>query len=197
MDKPPGASDPQPFALRPVLVPICLTLGLITLWILMHYYAGLSRDGELYALQALARLRPNLAGDIYLAYGSQDRFTIFSPLYARVIALLGLQQAARVLFVICTVWFFAASWALARALWDSATAWLATGTLIICVSFYGGYVIFHYAEFYLSARSLGEALIVTALALHFHGRARLALAVAVAALAIHPLMVLPGLLLLI
>jgi hypothetical protein len=195
MDTPHGARGS--FALRPVLVATCLALGLAALWLLTHHYRGLSQDGELYALQALARLRPNLANDIYLAYGSQDRFTVFSPLYAELIGMLGLQTAARVLFVICTVWFFAAAWAVARALWGSATAWLAAAALIVCVCFYGGYGIFHYAEFYLSARSLGEALVVTALALHFLGRPRFALAVAIAALAIHPLMVLPGLLLII
>ena len=86
---------------------------------------------------------------------------------------------------------------MARELTDTDTAWLAVAILIMTTGFYGAYSVFHYSELYLTARSLAEALVVTALAAHFRGWRRTGLSVTVAALFIHPLMALPGLLLLI
>ena len=61
-----------------------LVWGLLALatWALSHRYLGLFHDARLYTLQALARLHPALSADVFLRFGSQDRFTIFSPLYA-------------------------------------------------------------------------------------------------------------------
>src|SRR6185437_3216574 len=57
--------------------------------------------------------------------------------------------------------------------------------------------VFRLSEQYLTARFPAEALVLTALACHFRGRKPLALLLAVAALFVHPLIALPGLLLLI
>ncbi len=65
-----------------------LSLALVLLWSLTHRYAGLSGDAELYAFQAMARLHSNLATDLYLQFGSQDHYTLFSPLYAAMIDIL-------------------------------------------------------------------------------------------------------------
>ena len=50
-----------------------LTLMLVSLWALTHRYQGFARDGELYAIQASARLNPALGVDVYLESTSQDR----------------------------------------------------------------------------------------------------------------------------
>lgn len=178
-------------------VAIALTLMLVVLWALMHHYQGFARDGELYAVQASARLNPAMRADVYLANSSQDRYSIFSLVYASLISALGLQSAELLLFVLCTVGFLTAAWALTRELSSSDAAWLAIAMLISTTGFYGAYAIFHYSESYLTARSVAEAMVVAALAAHFHGWRRLGLSIAVAALVIHPLMALPGLLLLI
>jgi hypothetical protein len=170
---------------------------LVALWGLTHHYKGFSRDGELYAVQALERIHASLGADVYLENTSQDRYTIFSPLYAALIGALGLQNAELLLFVLCTAWFLVAAGALARELTDEGTSWLAVALLVITGGYYGAYSIFSYSENYLTARSLAEALVVTALACHFLGRRRLGLIVASGALFIHPLMAFPGLLLLI
>jgi hypothetical protein len=170
---------------------------LAALWGLTHHYKGFSRDGELYAVQALERIHPSLGTDVYLADTSQDRYTVFSPIYAALIGAVGLHNAELLLFVICTAWFLAAAWFVARELTDEGTAWLAVALLVITGGYYGAYSIFSYSENYLTARSLAEALVVTALACHFFGRRRLSLVVAAGALCIHPLMAFPGLLLLI
>src|ERR1700716_2976027 len=109
---------------------LSLALMLVTLWLLMHGYHGLTGDGQIYAFQALARLHPHLATDLYLQNTSQDRFTIFSPLYAWVIGLFGLENAARLLAVLFTVWLWAAAWSFARAIIDRDGAWLAVAFLL-------------------------------------------------------------------
>jgi hypothetical protein len=184
-------------AIQRLTITTALISMLVALWALMHRYTGLARDGELYAVQALARIRPNLSVDVYLANASQDRYTVFSRIYASFVHAFGLQTAAMLLFVLCTVWFLTAAWFLARELSNRDTAWLAVAMLISTVGFYGAYAIFHYSENYLTARTAAEALVVTSLVAHFRGRWHLGLGVAVGAMFIHPLMALPGVLLLI
>jgi hypothetical protein len=175
---------------------IALVLLLLAIWLLTHGYHGLTGDAQIYAFQALARIHPPLATDLYLQNTSQDQFTIFSPLYASFIGLLGLETAARLLTVTFTVWLLAAAWSLASAVTDRHSAWAAVATLLIVAGDYGGSGVFHMLEPYLSARLPAEALIVTAIACHFRGFERLGLLLAIGALLLHPLIALPGLLLL-
>ena len=170
---------------------------LAALWALTHRYQGFARDGELYAVQALSRLQPQLAADLYLQNTSQDHYTVFSPLYAWLIGIMGLQNAELLLFAACSIGFLAGAWFLARELSDGDAAWLTVALFVVTIGYYGAYQIFSYSENYLTARSLAEALIVAALACHVGGRRGLALAVAACAMFIHPLMALPGVMLLV
>lgn len=189
-----GADD---FLWRRVALSITCALMMLALWAITHYYRGFARDGQLYAVQALARVHPPLGADIYLQNTSQDQFTFFSPLYASFIKVLSLRPAEMVLFVLCTAGFLSAAWALARSLSSANNAWLSVALLIVTVGHYGSSEIFNYSENYLSARSLGEALTVAALASYFAGARRTGLFIGVAALFVHPLMALPGVLLLV
>jgi hypothetical protein len=57
-----------------------LLLHCVIAWALSHGYRGLFHDAGLYTLQALARLTATSLGhDLFLRFGSQDRYTIFSP----------------------------------------------------------------------------------------------------------------------
>jgi hypothetical protein len=175
---------------------LALLLMLVTLWLLMHGYPGLTGDGQIYAFQALSRIHPQFTQDLYLQNTSQDRFTIFSPAYAWLIASFGLDQAGRWLFVVISFWFLAAAWCLARALTPRDAAWLAVAFLLIVAGEYGGSGVFRLSEQFLTARLPAEAVIVTALALHFRSRRALGLLLAIGALFVHPLIALPGVLLL-
>ena len=174
-----------------------MTLVLVALWSVTHPYKGLNGDAELYAVQAMARIHPGLATDIFLQNGSQDKYTIFSPLYARLISWLGLTAAALTLWLSFKVWLFAAAWALARAVSNGRIACLAVALLMIADGTYGGYGVFRYAEDWLTARSFAEALVVAAIALHFYNFKTIGLLTAAIALFVHPLMALPGLLVLV
>jgi len=174
---------------------LSLALILVTLWLLMHGYHGLTGDGQIYAFQAFARLRPQLTGDLYLQNTSQDQFTLFSPLYAWFIALLGLENAARLLTLLFTLWFLAAAWSFARSITGRDAAWLAVAFLLIVAGDYGASGVFRILDPFLTARLPAEALTITAVGCHVRGMKRLGLLLALGALFIHPLMALPGLLL--
>jgi hypothetical protein len=173
-----------------------LALMLVTLWLLLHGYHGLTGDGQIYAFQAFARIHPQLATDLYLQNTSQDQFTIFSPLYAWMIGILGLESAARLLIVIFTAWLLMAAWSFVRAIAGRDAAWLAAAFLLIVPGDYGASGVFRISEQFVTARLPAEALIVTALAFHIRGWKKLGLFLALGALFMHPLIALPGLILL-
>lgn len=172
-------------------------LILVTIWLAFHGYHGIAGDGQIYAFQAFARLRSQLTADLYLQNTSQDQFTLFSPLYAWWIGLLGLEHAARLLTLVFCVWLLAATWIFAAAVAGRGTAWLAAAFLLIIAGDYGGAGVFQILDPSLTARLPAEALIITALGCHVRGKKRLGLGLALGALLIHPLLALPGLLLLV
>ncbi len=174
---------------------LSLALMLVTLWLLMHGYHGLTDDGQIYAFQAFSRLHSQLTADLYLQNTSQDQFTLFSPLYAWCIALLGLENAARRLTLLFTLWFLAAAWSFARFVTGRDAAWLAVAFLLIIGGYYGASGVFRILDPFLTARLPAEALTITAVGCHIRGMKWLSLLLALGALFVHPLMALPGLLL--
>jgi hypothetical protein len=173
-----------------------LVLVLAAIWQLLRGYHGITDDGQIYAFQAIARIHPYLASDLYLQNTSQDQFTVFSPFYAWFIELLSLEHAARLLTLLFTLWFLAAAFNTARCMGGRDCAWLAVACLLITAGSYGGSGVFRFAETFLTARLPAEALIVSSLLCYLRGRKRLAVTVATLALIVHPLIALPGLLLL-
>lgn len=169
---------------------------LIALWSLTHRYLGFDGDAKLYAIQALAKIHPALNHDVYLQNESQDRYTVFSPLYAWCIELFGLQSAELALTIVFKAWFLAAAWSLIRALSTSTVAFLTVASFIILPAGYGALHLFQYSEDWLTARSMAEAMVVTSIAMYVRGFKTIGFVVAIAAMAVHPLMALPGLLLL-
>jgi hypothetical protein len=189
---------------HPFFATVALALTVLAIWALTHEYRGLVYDGQIYAVQALAKLRPTLNADLFLQNTTQDRFTIFPQVYAWVISWIGLNPAALLLTVLFSVWFLYAAWNLTAHLFNSASsvrscdfAWPTVFLVIITGGHYGAYGVFHFLEPFLTARLPAEALIVTALAVYLRGSERIGFALAAAALFIHPLMALPGVLLLI
>ena len=164
------------------------------LWSLRHHYLGLGGDARLYAVQALARVHPNLFKDLYLQNASQDSYTLFSSLYAPCIGLIGLGNAALTLTLAFKILFFAASWVLARRLFDGPCAFSAVALLILIPGTYGAFGVFQYAEDWLTARSAAEALVVTAIACSLSGLRLSGLLIVCGAMLLQPLIALPGLL---
>lgn len=173
-------------------------LGMILAsWGLMHHYKGLGYDAQLYAFQALAKLQPVLNDDLFLLHASQDRYTIFSGFYAFFIEIFGLSNAAQILWGAFTITLLASGWYIIDRLISRRVAWLCVLLLVITLGHYGAYSVIHYSEDYLTARTAAESMVALSLALHIGGRRTLALVVSLFAMLFHPIMALPGLLMLI
>jgi hypothetical protein len=168
----------------------------LALWCLTHRYGGLVGDSELYAFQALSRIEPGLGRDVFLNFASQDRYTVFSPIYSFFIGILGVRAAAIGLLALFKICFYGAVFAFTRQLSDDRIAVLTTTVAIVMPGEYGAYHVFRVSEDMLTARTLAEALAMVALCLHVYGRRALALGVAAVTLCLHALMALPMLLLL-
>jgi hypothetical protein len=156
---------------------------------LVHPYEGIFHDANLYTLQALARLHPeSLTQDVFLHFGSQDRFTLFSPLYAAAIRLLGVDHAAALLTWLSQLLLIGAAGWLARSLMPALLAWLGVALVIALPGDYGPDRIFACIEPFLTPRMGAEACTLAAVAAAFSGRRVWCLALLAAALLLHPVM---------
>jgi hypothetical protein len=147
-------------------------------------------------MQAVARVHPNFATDVMLHGTSQDAFTLFSPLYAALMQKMGMIGAGILLFAFCTAGYLFAAWLLVRRLFNSYAAYLTVAVLICVSSDYGAWSIFSCAEDFLTARSLAETCVVGSIAAYYWQRPWAAAGLLGIGLFVHPLMALPGVLLL-
>jgi hypothetical protein len=171
-------------------------LTLVAAWSLSHRFRGFSGDAKLYAFQALARIHPALYHDIFLENASQDRFTIFPTLYAWCIGLLGMNHAEMILTLLCKAGFLSAAWWLASAVCTRRVAFLIVLSLDVVNGGYGGGSVFQYSEDWLTARTVAEPMVLAATAMYLRDLKISAWLAMAAALLVHPLVALPGLLLL-
>ncbi len=166
------------------------------LWALARPYGGLVHDSRLYALQALGRLSPDSLGqDVFLRFGSQDAFTIFSPAYGAAIAVFGLDDAALLLSLAGHLWWFGALAAVATRMLGPARGLAAVALVAGLPGFYSAWDVFRYAEPFLTPRLFGEAAVLTGVALLIRQHRAMAAGFMLLGMAIHPLMSFPGLLL--
>jgi hypothetical protein len=168
----------------------CLT---VAFWMLLHPYRGIEHDSVLYAVLALARLHPAALGhDLFVRYGTQDSFTIFSPLFASAIRTLGLEPAAAIMTFITQVAFLAATWLLARRLMPVHLALLAVGLVVVLPSWYGSNSVFAYFEAFLTPRQSAEAFALAGLAAAASSRQVIAALCMVVAMLLHPIIAAAG-----
>lgn len=167
----------------------CLLLGGL-LWLLGHPYAGVWHDARLYMLAAAHWSAPaSYARDLFFIFGSQDDFTLFSPLYGALIHLAGGNAAAiSILLGGALLWLLAhyvlARIALGRTSWGALFV-LAGAMLTLSYSPNGmGFVL---SEGFATARSIAMPVGLLAVGGLVAGRARIATGLALLALAIHPL----------
>ena len=166
-------------------------------WLLQHPYEGIVHDSVLYVFSALARMHPESLGrDVFLTPGSQDQYTIFSPVAATAIRLFGVERTAALLAGIAQIAFFGCAWMLARRIMPSVLAVLALGLLVALPGVYGPNHLFSYTEAFMTARVPAEALVLASLASAFGRRPLLSGACMLGAVLLHPLMAAPGIFLL-
>jgi hypothetical protein len=165
----------------------------VAFWILIRPYRGIEHDSVLYAVLALARLQPAALGhDLFVRYGTQDHFTLFSPLFAAAIRKVGLERAAAILTFVTHVAFFGAAWLLARRLMSPLLALLAVGLLVVLPSWYGSNSVFAYIEAFLTPRQSAEAFALAGLTAALCSRQWLAGVCMAVAMLLHPIIAAAG-----
>ena len=166
-------------------------LGLLAFgaWLARHYFAGMDHDSVLYTLYALAKLHPDTVGwDAAVRFGSQDRFTLFTPLYTAAIQSLGVEHAAQLLVFLSQAAFLTGGWLLARRFMSALDATLGVALLIITPGEYGFGPIFHFLENFVTPRLAAEALVIFAVLAAVRQRYRIAAGFVLAAVLLHPIM---------
>jgi len=171
---------------------IALLLLAAGLWCVTHPYAGMfEHDGRVYTLLVWHWLSPEAyARDPFFLFGSQDRYSVFTPIYGTLADFLGLSNAA---WMVTT---------LGGALWLSASVLVARGMLedrrlqafavLCCVMWSLNYspngVTFRLNEAFPTARVIAFPLGALALGLALHQRFWAAVLLAAVASALHPLL---------
>jgi hypothetical protein len=170
------------------IAPAALGLYALALWWLLHPYGGITHDATLYTLFALDRLHPGvLNNDLFLRFGSQDHYTVFTPIYAAAIAVLGLEHAASLLTLLFQSVLLVGAWLLARRFMSALAATLAVALLVAAPGEYGASDVFHVIEGFITPRMPAEALVVLALVAGLNRRYWIAALVSAGALALHPI----------
>jgi hypothetical protein len=185
---PPGARSLLRFL--PAFTLVC---AMLVLWLLQHPFVGLTHDAQIYLIQGLARLHPDLyANDVFLRYGSQDQFTIFSPLYASAMRLLGIENAAVALTCLAQAGFILATILLARMLMPARLVWPGIALLCALPAVYGPGRIFRVLEDFATPRPFAETMVILGLVAFLRGRVWLAVALGFVGMLLHPLMAMGG-----
>jgi len=162
-------------------------LLITALWMAIHPYLGVVHDSMIYTLFAMARLHPALQHDFFVVNGVQDHYTLFSPLYAAAIRLLGLDRAAA-LFVLATqIAFFGAVWLVVRRVGSVDRALLGLGLLIVLPSWYGANMAFYHIEMFPTPRQPAEAFVLLGMYFLMSSRRRSAAACLFASALLHPI----------
>ena len=177
--------------------------AIAALWMLGHPYNGLWHDSRLYTAQALFHLHPDTyRNDLFFVFGSQDKYSVFGALYALVIASWGLAAAALAMtWLGQALWLGGAVYLLARLAPEHRIFWLAL--LLLCAlpggysASYGTSALFSYGEGFVTARIYAEAATLFGIGLAFAGRWKAAALAIAGGVLLHPLMALPGALILI
>jgi hypothetical protein len=162
-------------------------------FLLTRRYPGLHGDARLYAFMALARTDPAAFGaDLFLKYGSQDAYSLFSPLYAVLISTLGLNAASLILMLASHAAWLVGAWLLTHRLARGGAGHAAFLLAVAVNASYGGWEVLHAGEATLTARPLAEGLTLIGLSLILWRRWIGAAAALILAALFHPVMALAG-----
>jgi len=176
--------------------PVTLVCLLLAANALVEPYRGLDHDSRLYAVQILERIHPgSFAADLYLRYGSQDKYSVFTIVIAPLVQLCGLHVTFFCVYLASKALLFTSLLRLTRVLISSNLAFiLALVHLAIVPVAFGGNEIFHVNESFLTPRLPSCALVLFALERMLAGRRAVVALLLLGAFALHPLMAVGGIL---
>jgi hypothetical protein len=173
-----------------------LLAALLLLSAVFRPYAGLVHDARLYAVQVLEHVTPGLHGDgLYLRYGSQDAYSVFSWLAAPLVQAIGLPATFFVLYLGSTGSFlFGLQRLVAALVRPRGMAVLALVYLAVNPIPFGGLSVFHVHESFLTPRLLANGLVLLGLERLVRKHTWASLGLLAAAVLVHPIMACGGLL---
>jgi hypothetical protein len=157
-------------------------------------YLGFHHDARIYSGQVLYRLDPETwGGDLFFQYGSQDRFSVFSPIMAPLVRLVGFDVGFFAYYLIALpLFFYALQRLVLRLVPDSAGVVVGLLYVAMVPLPYGGHSIFHVVEPFTTPRLLASALTLLGLTWTLERRPIRAVLAFLVAFGFHPLMALPG-----
>lgn len=170
-------------------------LGWLTafgLFLLSRPYLGIFHDGRLYVADALAKLDPAGVGrDLMFVHDGQFGFSLYTPMLAKLIALLGPSGATMAIVAVTLIlWFAAAALMVERFLADRPPAlrWAALVFVVALPALYGPMNVIGFGEAYATPRGLVEAAGLAGMAAYLSGRRWLGLSLCVVGMLFHPIM---------
>jgi len=173
----------------------------ITLFLLLLAFNSIARpcsssahDARLYTLQALnAATDGAFADDIFLCFGSQDQYSLFSRVVGPMVSVLDVRWTFFILYLIFNVLFIAGLFRFVRALIeDRLISTLALVFLVTAPLGYGGHGIFMVHEQFFTPRLVAAALTLFALERLLRHAFVTAFALLAIGVALHPLMAFGG-----
>lgn len=163
-------------------------------WLLSHPYWGIWHDARVYTLMAVRWIDPApFARDPWFMFGSQDAFSLFSPLYGSAIAAFGVNAAAKWGSLLAGASFVVASWVFSRALplgrqRDLVFLLLVSVQLIYCVNDYSLTDAFRVSESFITSRQFAVSFGMLGVASAMASRLWLAACMMAISMVLHPLM---------
>ncbi|MBI2308631.1 MAG: hypothetical protein HYU78_15190 [Rhodocyclales bacterium] len=170
-----------------------LFLAGIGLWLWSHPYWGIWHDARVYTLMAVRWLDPtSFSRDPWFMFGSQDSFTLFSPIYGTAISAFGINAAAKWGTLLAGLSYVAASWLFSRVLplgrWrDLVFLLLVSVQLVYCVNDFGPVETLRVSESFITSRQIAVSLAMVAFAAFVSRRQGMAAVLFAAAMVFHPL----------
>jgi hypothetical protein len=165
----------------------------ISIWALTRPCTGLKNDGALYTMMALHWADPGLLGsDLFLRYGSQDPFTIFSPLYGLLLKQFGMGAANIGLLLGAHALWLAGAWLLTHRLVRGLPGHFAFLLVAAIQATYGGWSVLYSGEDFLTPRPFSEAFVMIGLAMLLSRAYIRAVVALIFAALFHPAMALAG-----
>ena len=170
----------------------CGVIWLLAFYFLCRPYRGVRHDAQIYFGQAQLHLTPQwMSLDLFFQHGSQDRYSIFSTLFAPLLGAFGMIHAEIGALLVLHGLSLAATWYLVRRV-PAPARWAMLAVVAVMPHFYGGAMTFSFFEPFLTARSLAEPFCILALAALDRGRLTWAALCLVLALLAHPLLAIPA-----
>ncbi|MCL4745317.1 MAG: hypothetical protein KJZ83_07875 [Burkholderiaceae bacterium] len=167
---------------------------LALLWMCTRPYRGIVHDSILYSFQAIASAVPErFSDDLYLRFGSQEDFSLYTPFLSLVIRLTDIETANLIVTIAGQILWIVGAGLLVRAVCHTPERrFLAFATLLLMPAAYGGLGVFSYAEHFQTPRIFAEGIALAGIAMAVRCAWRRSTALLALAMLVHPLMALPA-----